>query len=100
MPPSIAFSSLAGCGGALKVGHVEAITLGEWTLVPGDAPGSWGFTARAESVDQYLVTQGPDTLVLVFVAKQNAARWRWKGVALEISGDRVRGTLVGPPEDV
>jgi len=100
MPPSIAFSRLAGHGGAVKVGAINAATLGDWAMVPGDAPGSWVFTARCKTVDAYWSTQAPNTLVLVFAAKQNTARWRWKGAALEIHGDRVRGTLIGPPEDV
>ena len=96
MPAGLSFSAITGTEGAIRRGGVVAATLASWSLLPGDAPGSWAFTARLQSVDAFHITQTPDTLLLVV----GTARWRWSGVALEIGDGQVRATLTGHPEDV
>ena len=72
----------------------RAASLSSWVAVPGPRPGSWEFSGRISDRDDYLLTQGPDTVRLAFGAKQ----LRWGGT-LEIEGDSVRCTFDGPPEE-
>ena len=86
---------ITGHTGALRIGGQVAALVAKWTLVPGDAPGSWVFTAHAFHVNRFLMTQGPDVLLL----QAHDKMFRWRGVRLELGGDQVlRGTLNGQPE--
>lgn len=81
--------------GALKIAGQVAALVAKWHLVPGDVPGSWVFTAHAHYVNNFLMTQGPDVLML----QADKKMFRWRGVRLELGGDQVlRGTLIGAPE--
>ena len=85
---------ISGTGGQARVGAIPAATFASWTLLPGDAPGSYVFSARCQTEDGYWITQHPDTLVV----QVGEATWRWRGVVLEIGDGSVRATLPGAPE--
>lgn len=95
MASAFACSAISGREGAIRRGGVVAATLASWSLLPGDAPGSWTFTARLSQVDAFHITQAPDTLVLAL----GRARWRWRGVSFVIADGQVRSTLDGLPEE-
>jgi hypothetical protein len=92
---AISFSSISGTDGMARVGAIPAARFNSWTLLPGDAPGSYVFSARVQEADGYWITQSPDMLVLSMGAKTLI----WRGVDLEIGDGRVRATLAGAPEE-
>lgn len=93
---ALALSAITGTGGVIRRrAGVVAASLGSWSLLPGDVPGSWAFSARLQTVDAYHLTQAPDTLVLSI----GSERWRWREVAFEIGDGTVRATLPGRPEE-
>lgn len=95
MAAGFALSKVQGEGGEIWIGKsTRAGSLASWIVVPGGAPNTWEFSARLDAIDEYWITQGPDVVRLPFGRQE----LRWQG-ALEIAGDRVHGTFVGPPEE-
>lgn len=92
---AIQLSQISGTDGVARVGAIPAARFDSWTLMPGDAPGSFAFSARVQEADGYWITQHPDTLMLNVGAKTLI----WRQVALEIGDGRVRATLPGAPEE-
>lgn len=90
---SLTFQQITGAEGALRISNRVAATLRSWTLMPGDAPGSWVFSARLKDVDTFLLAQHPETVVLPF----GSGTLRFQS-PLEISGDHVQATLSRAPE--
>lgn len=91
----ILVTKLEGEGGEVWVGKAtRAAALTSWIAVPGEAPGTWDFAGRLGERNDYVMTQGPNTVRLPFGPKQ----LRWTGT-LEIGGDSVRATFAGPPEE-
>jgi hypothetical protein len=80
--------------GVVKFGSVPAASLKSWRLVRRDDAQTWDFTAKAEKVNRFYVTQAPLTLSL----RVGSRDWRWSDVVLEISGTTARGVVVGRPE--
>lgn len=95
MPAGFALSKLEGQGGEVWLGKsARAASLTSWVAVPGASPNTWDFVGRLGERDAYLMTQGPDAVRLPFGLRQ----LRWSG-PLEIAGDSVRATFVGPAEE-
>ena len=99
MPAWTPWTLLTGHVGALKVGNQVAALVAKWTMVPGETPDTWAFTAHAHFANRFLMTtQTPDLLILEAAVQ----RWRWRGtraIRLELGGDQVlRGTLIGAPD--
>lgn len=95
MAAGFVLSKLAGTGGEVWIGKTTpAATLSSWIALPGARPGSWEFSGRLATRDEYFITQAPDALRLPF---GNRAL-RWQG-PLEIAGESVRATFDGPPEE-
>jgi len=95
MSAGFVVSKLEGHGGEVWIGKsTPAATLGSWVALPGARPGSWEFSGRLVTRDEYFITQGPDVLRLPFGNRE----LRWQGT-LEIAGENVRGTFDGPPEE-
>lgn len=93
MPHGITFNKLEGVGGEVWIGKsARAATLLSWIAVPREG-GSWEFSGRLGDRDAYLLTQGPDAVRLPL----GQGQMRWSG-PLEIQGDSVHATFVGPPE--
>jgi hypothetical protein len=92
---AISFSSISGTDGMARVGAIPAARFNSWTLLPGDAPGSFAFAASVSEADGYWITQSPNMLVLSMGTKTLV----WRGVDLEIGDGRVRATLAGAPEE-
>lgn len=94
MRHGMVFTEIKGAVGAVWIGKSTRVgTLTSWVAVPGTEPGTWHFTGRLGDHDAYLVTQGPDSVRLPF----GTGELRWSG-PLEIAGESVRATFVGPPE--
>lgn len=87
-------SEIRGERGELRIVNQVAASLGAWKVVPGDAPGTRTVTATCQSVNTFLVAQGPDVLVLYVGGRPT----RWHITALEIGGGQLRGILIGAPE--
>lgn len=80
--------------GELRIVNQVAASLSACRIVPGDAPGERAFTARCDSVNAYLMTQGPTVLVLTIGGRPT--HWRIK--SLQNGGQQVSGILIGAPE--
>lgn len=78
-----------------EVRHVyqHAATLREWTMQPGDEPGSFVFTAKVVDVHGYWITQQP----LDLVVSVGTTKWYWSNIALQRQGDECTVVLRGVP---
>jgi hypothetical protein len=82
---------VTGTTGVVKVGPHEAASVVSWSLAS-SAPKQYTFTAQAGSVDRFWITQQPQDLRL----NVGTRTWVWRGVTLEIAGDRLTATLPRP----
>lgn len=96
MRAGFSVSKLEGASGEVWIGKAtRAAALSTWMAVPCEGSAAWEFSGQVTERDEYLMTQGPDTVRLAFGPTKEL---RWTG-PLEIAGDRVRCTFVGPPEE-
>ena len=82
--------------GELRIVNQVAAVLRGCRVGSGEAPGTRAFTAQCASVNAYLMTQGPDVLVLSIGGRSV----RWRVTALTYGGDQVSGTLAGSRPEV